>query len=313
MRPLARLPRTLLCLACLTPFPALAHGGSHAVDSPWSLEAWVAVPLMVWGVLYGVGVTRLWRRSRPGRGVRFWQAGCFALGWICLAVALVSPVHELGERLFTAHMLEHEVLMTVAAPLLVLARPVGGMLFGLPPAWRSAVGGIGRRNPVAHLWQFLTDPLVATLVHGVAIWIWHAPVLFNAALNNPFVHGVQHVSFFGSALLFWWALRRGRARRRGYGAAVFYLFVTALHSGFLGILLAVARQPLYPGQNAAAPEWGLTALEDQQLAGLIMWVPAGLVYAVATLAMVAIWIQHSGTLSQHGRVHAGGTHAPVSR
>jgi putative membrane protein len=273
----------------------------------------VAVPLMVWGVLYGVGITRLWRRSRPGRGVRFWQAGCFALGWVCLAVALVSPVHELGERLFTAHMLEHEVLMTVAAPLLVLARPVGGMLFGLPPAWRSAVGGIGRSNPVAHLWQFLTDPLVATLLHGVAIWIWHAPVLFNAALNNPFVHGVQHVSFFGSALLFWWALLRGRARRRGYGAAVFYLFVTALHSGFLGILLAVARQPLYPGQNAAAPEWGLTALEDQQLAGLIMWVPAGLVYAVATLAMVAIWIQHSGTLSQQGRVHAGGTHAPVSR
>jgi cytochrome c oxidase assembly factor CtaG len=298
----------LLLPALFFSCPALAHGGSHEVASPWSLEAWVALPLLISAALYFTGVARLWRKLRVGRGVRVWQAGCFALGWILLAVALVSPMHELGERLFTAHMLEHEILMTVAAPLLVMARPFGGMLWALPSGWRHLFGDISRQKTIVHVWQALTDPLIATLIHGIAIWGWHAPVLFNAALANPFVHGLQHVSFFGSALLFWWALLRGRTRKRGYGAAALYLFVTALHSGFLGILLSIARTPIYPGQTAAASQWGLTPLEDQQLAGLIMWVPTGLVYAVATLAMIAVWINHSSTQALQG-----GGHAPVPR
>jgi cytochrome c oxidase assembly factor CtaG len=287
---------------------ALAHGGDHDPGSPWSLESWVAVTLLASACLYAVGVIRLWRRTRVGRGVKVWQAASFAFGWTCLAVALVSPVHRLGERLFTAHMLEHEILMTVAAPLLVLARPMGGMLWALPTAWRGRLGRTAKWPAVAGLWQILIDPLAATLLHGVAIWMWHAPILFDAALADPFVHGLQHVSFFGTALLFWWSLLRGRARERGYGAAVLYLFLTALHSGFLGILLSLARQPLYPGQTIAAPEWGLTALEDQQLAGLIMWVPAGLVYAIAALAMTGLWIRHSGTLAPRGGLHASTGH-----
>ena len=292
----------------LLPWPALAHGGDHDPGSPWSLEGWVSVTLLVWLGLYVVGAVRLWRRTRIGKGVRIGQVASFAGGWLCLAIALVSPVHRLGEQLFTAHMLEHEILMTVAAPLLVLARPVGSMLWALPASWRSALGRASKRPVAARLWQALIDPLVATLLHGMAIWIWHAPVLFNAALADPVIHGLQHVSFFGTALLFWWSLLRGRARQRGYGAAVLYLFVTALHSGFLGILLSLARQPLYPGQTVAAPEWGLTALEDQQLAGLIMWVPAGAVYAIAALAMAGLWIRHSGSLSLRGGAHASAGH-----
>jgi len=99
------------------------------------------------------------------------------------------------------------------------------------------------------LWQRLTDPLIATVLHGVALWAWHIPALFDAALASHRLHWLQHVSFFASALLFWWSLLRGRARTRGYGAAVMYLFATSLHSGFLGILLALARQPLYPLQT----------------------------------------------------------------
>jgi hypothetical protein len=87
----------------------------------------------------------------------------------------------------------------------------------------------------------------------------------------------------------------GAERERAYGAAVFYLFATSLHTGFLGILLAVARQPIYPLQTGAAPEWGLTPLEDQQLAGLVMWIPAGLVYAGAALALAGLWIARSSS------------------
>lgn len=302
MRPL--LPLAMLLL----PVPALAHGGSHDPASPWSLEAWVALPLLCSAFLYATGVARLWIGLAPGRGVALWQAASFGCGWLLLAIALVSPVHALAERLFAVHMLEHEILMTLAAPLLVLARPMGGMLWALPLARRRMIGAVGRSRWVSRPWRILVDPPVATLTHGAAIWLWHVPLLFNAALESPFVHGLQHVSFLGSALLFWWSLLRGRARVRGYGAAAFYLFVTALHSGFLGILLSIARSPIYPAQSSDAAHWGLTPLEDQQLAGLIMWVPAGLVYAAATLAMIGIWISKSGTVPI-----PGGSHAPLSR
>ena len=134
-------------LMLLASGPALAHAGHvhwWEVGTTWTWDPWVVLPLVLSAVLYTVGVARLWRRAGVGRGVRRWQVVCFALGWLLLAAALVAPLHWLGERLFSAHMIEHEVLMTLAAPLLVLARPVGGMLWALPPRWRVVVGGAGQ-------------------------------------------------------------------------------------------------------------------------------------------------------------------------
>jgi putative membrane protein len=274
-----------------------AHSGHlhwWELETTWTWDPFVVCPLGLFLVLYLVGIARLWRRAGLGRGVRFWQAGCFALGWALLAFGLVSPLHWLGERLFVAHMIEHEILMAIAAPLFVVARPIGGIFWALPQGWRRAVGGLGQVPALAALWRALVNPAVATLLHAVALWAWHVPALYDAALTDDRLHWLQHVSFFVTALLFWWALLRGAARERGYGAAVFYLFATSLHSGFLGILIALARQPLYPRQTGAALEWGLTPLEDQQLAGLVMWVPAGLVYAAAALALAGLWIAHAG-------------------
>lgn len=296
----------LIILALFAGGPALAHEG-HPHDSlfaAWTFDLRITVPLAVSGLLYTIGVARLWLKVGIGRGVSILQAASFASGWILLVVALVSPLHWLGERLFTAHMIEHEILMTIAAPLLVVARPLGGMLWALPPGWRPLVGGVGRVRPLAALWRWLNDPLVATILHGLALWAWHAPRPYEAALANPMLHWIQHLCFFGSAILFWWALLRSPLRQRGYGAAVFYLFATALHSGFLGILLAVARKPIYPHQTSAAPDWGLTALEDQQLAGLIMWVPAGIAYLVAAIILAGLWIRHSSSLGRQGGRHA---------
>jgi cytochrome c oxidase assembly factor CtaG len=291
-----RLVSALLLLAT----PALAHGGEPHAGSMWTLDARIVIPLAISVGLYGTGLARLWFRSGIGRGVRRWQAACFAAGWLLLVLALVSPLHWLGERLFAAHMTEHEILMALAAPLLVVARPVGAMVWSLPAAWRPTAG----RWFQARWLAVLTAPTAATLLHGAALWLWHAPALYEAALAHAFVHWLQHLSFLVTAVMFWWSLLRGRLRQRGYGAAVFYLFVTALHSGFLGILLAVARKPVYPDQTSAAPAWGFTPLEDQQLAGLIMWVPVGLVYAGAALAFAGLWIGQSGALVRKGGVHA---------
>ena len=284
----------LALLVWLWARPALAHGDGSWSAGTWTYDPKVVIPLYVSAILYLVGTWRLWRRAGHGRGIRHWQAACFWLGWITLALGLTSPLHWLGERLFTAHMIEHEILMTISAPLFVLARPIGGILWALPARWRGSVGGLARVRPLAKPWCALTDPLAATILHGIALWVWHMPALYNLVLVHSGIHWLQHVSFFGTALLFWQALLRGRARERGFGPAIFYLFATALHSGVLGILLTISRSVWYPGQALFAAEWGLTPLEDQQLAGLVMWVPAGVIYAVAALALAGLWIARAG-------------------
>jgi putative membrane protein len=210
-----------------------------------------------------------------------------------LFVALVSPLHPWGEVLFSAHMTQHEVLMVMAAPLLVLGRPVVAFLWALPVGWARGVGGWGKARWFQGVWRAATNPLAAWAIHAVALWVWHVPALFEATLRSDLVHTLQHVSFLGSALLFWWALIHGPRGLMGYGAAVLYLFTTSIHSGVLGAFITFTGKVLYPAYAETTGSWGLTPLEDQQLGGLIMWVPAGMVYVVAGLALLAGWMRES--------------------
>jgi putative membrane protein len=195
--------------------------------------------------------------------------------------------------LFSAHMTQHEVLMLVAAPLLVLGRPVIPFLWALPMSWRQSLGAAGKRRGVQVPWRTATKPSVAWAVHAVALWVWHVPVLFQATLQSDIIHTLQHVCFLGSALLFWWALIHGPQGLTGYGLAVLYMFTTSVHSGVLGALITFARHVWYPAYSETTPSWGLTPLEDQQLGGLIMWVPAAAVYIIAGLALMAGWMRES--------------------
>jgi putative membrane protein len=190
-------------------------------------------------------------------------------------------------------MTQHEVLMVAAAPLLVLGRPVVAFLWAVPKSWARALGDAAKAAWFRRAWRGLTNPLAAWAIHAAALWVWHVPAMFQATLTSDFVHTLQHVSFLGSALLFWWALVHGPRGLMGYGAAVLYLFTTSVHSGVLGAFLAFTGRVLYPAYSRTAAEWGLTPLEDQQLGGLIMWVPAGLVYVIAGLALLAGWMRES--------------------
>jgi cytochrome c oxidase assembly factor CtaG len=223
--------------------------------------------------------------------VQPWEAAAFAGGWLGLFVALVSPLHRLGGVLFSAHMAQHELLMAIAAPLLVLGRPLVAFLWAIPISWRRAAGAWAGIPPVNVTWAFLTLPLVAWTLHAIAIWLWHAPALYQATLNSEAFHTLQHVSFLGTALLFWWALLQTREGRLGRPTAMLYLFTTSVHTSLLGALLAFSSALWYPLYGSSTMAWGLTPLEDQQLAGLIMWVPAGLAYLVATLAIAASWLK----------------------
>jgi len=275
----------------------IAHGGKpHGPEDVWKTWGWeplVVISLALSGWLYARGVRRLWRESGKGAGIRKWEAAAFAGGWLALFVALVSPLHPLGRVLFSAHMTQHEILMLVAAPLLVLGRPLIPYLFALPIDWRRRLGQAGKASWLRGSWGALTNPLVAWAVHALALWIWHAPALFQATIDDEFIHTLQHLSFLVSALFFWWSLAHSRRSLMGYGAAVLYVFTTSVHSGALGALITFASTLWYPAYAETTSPWGLTSLEDQQLGGLIMWIPAGLVYIVAGLALFAGWMRES--------------------
>ncbi|HTD86692.1 MAG TPA: cytochrome c oxidase assembly protein, partial [Candidatus Binatia bacterium] len=143
------------------------------------------------------------------------------------------------------------------------------------------------------IWRFASNAFVAWMIHAITLWVWHIPALFQATLRSELIHALQHLSFLGSALLFWWAVIDGRQKMMGYGIAVVFMFTTALHSGLLGALLTFANSVWYPAYAQTTSSWGLTPLEDQRLGGLIMWMPAGLVYIVAGLALFAGWMRES--------------------
>lgn len=273
-------------LVALWPVAALAHGGrAPSEDFHWTLEPWLLAPLVLSGALYALGYARLSRRSTHGRPALARQGWCFAAGWLFLTGALITPLHEAGERSFAAHMLEHEILMLVAAPLLVLARPLGTMLWAFPASGRVGLGRTGAA--LSPLFRALTEPVTATLIQAAALWLWHAPALFDLALGNELVHALQHASFLVSALLFWSAVLHPRLGRRALGLAALCLFATSVIGGSLGALMAFSASPWYAAYAALGlTAFGLTPAEDQQLAGLLMWVPGGLVHAGAVLVLL---------------------------
>lgn len=276
----------LALLYLLRASPALAHGSEpHESYVVWTFDPWIVVPLFVAGLLYAVGSWKLWRRARSGPA-QFRRAAFYGAGWLSLAAALVSPLHWLGEHLFTFHMIEHEIVMAISAPLMVAARPVAALLWGLPRRIRRVFGNAMRTDLARTAWNCASGGAMATFLHALAIWAWHAPALFDAAVENVALHRLQHLSFFLTAVLFWWSV----LWRSDRGVAAWHLFITMLHTGVLGALMALAPRVLYVMQTRTAQDWGLTPLEDQQLAGLMMWVPAGTIYAGAALAMAARWI-----------------------
>jgi putative membrane protein len=261
----------------------LAHEGEpvapHDLWRAWSFEPNVVVPLLLAALLY-------WRGCRKDAGRWFYWGG-----WWLTVGALASPLHAAGGALFSAHMLQHEVLILGAAPLLVWSRPLVPMLWGLPRGWRRPAGQVSKIAAVQRSWGWATDPTRAWYIHGAAVWLWHEPRLFQATLTSEWVHTVQHLSFFLTALVFWWAMFHGH--RRDYGAGVFSVFTTAIHTSVLGALLTFSTRAWYPAYAASAARWGLGGLEDQQLGGLIMWVPGGVVYTVVGLGLFTGWLKES--------------------
>ncbi len=277
--------------------------------SPWDIT--VLALLLAMGGLYALG-----NRTLAGTGAadRRFERSAFWVGWAVLVVAVTPPMDALVVQRFSAHMAQHELMLLLGAPLVVAGRPLPVWLHALPLRRRHALVRAARRSGLAAGWRAATNPPVAWLLHGLVVWGWHAPALYAAAVQSESIHFVQHAMFIGTSVLFWWGLLHGRYGRAGYGAAVVYVFTTAVHTGALGAVLTFAPGIVYAVYSAPAAAHGIDALRDQQVAGLLMWIPAGLVFTLFGVALLAAWIGASGrSLADRPRTAAARPRATPSR
>jgi putative membrane protein len=274
---------TLLCA-----LPAFAHEGEDHGLPLWDVAT--ALVLLTIAALYATGSVRLWRSPGGRSTIRRWQATAFFAGWASAAAALLSPLDRWSDVLFSAHMAQHEILMLISAPLMVAGRPFIAVLWAFSAGGRERIGAALRARPLQRGWEVATGPVTVLILHAVVLWIWHVPVFFEAALRNETVHVVQHLGFFVTAALFWWALIHGRYGKLGYGIAVLYVFATAMHTQILGALLTFGTRIWYPTHAARTTAAGMSAVDDQQFAGVLMWIPFGVVFLVVGLALFAAWL-----------------------
>ncbi|MEA2461700.1 MAG: ubiquinol-cytochrome c reductase cytochrome c subunit [Actinomycetota bacterium] len=221
------------------------------------------------------------------------RAACVIAASVSLAAALAPPLESAAESYLWVHMVQHLVLILVAPLLFVCARPVGPFIRALPDGARSLVNAARHAPFVRRSIAFVTVPAFAWVVHVALVWGWHAPALFDAALRTEPLHVLEHVTFFGSALLFWAVALGTWERRMPAGGAIFYVAFAGIQSTALGALFTFASAPLFPHYEHLRTT-GLTALEDQQLAGLIMWIPAGILYVSVAAFLFARWFRGAG-------------------
>lgn len=265
----------------------VAHTGAplrpHDLWSAWQFD-----PLEILGLV--AAATLYWRGWRPADGAgRMWA---WWAGWTALVLALVSPLDALAGVLISAHMVQHVLLVAVAAPLLAASAPGAALVRGLPGSMRRAVASVPVRLGVGPGgFRTFRSPTARLLVFVGAFWLWHASVLYGAAVESGWVHALEHASFLGAGLAVWSVIVGPRRVRVDRGRAVIMVFLLGLQSVLLATLITFATTPWYEPYSTTAPGWGLEPLADQQLAGVVMWVPSGLILTSVGIVLLVRWLR----------------------
>lgn len=254
----------------------------------WTFEPWSVVSLLLGSIIYLRGWWQLYRRLPRRFGAR--RLIAFQSGMLTLFLALVSPLHELAEKLLQFHMIQHLFLMMVVPPLLLLGAPILPLLRGLPrPALRYGLRQLFSSRAFKRLANFFTDPLVCLLAFTVSNVAWHVPALYELALRSEFWHAVQHICFFGTGLLFWWPVVQPWPSRLRWPrwTMIPYLLFADIQNTALSAFLIFSERVLYPTYAAVPRLWGISVLDDQTAAGVIMWVPGSVIFLVP-VAVLAV-------------------------
>ncbi|MDQ4029049.1 MAG: cytochrome c oxidase assembly protein [Actinomycetota bacterium] len=264
-----------------------AHGGRtvapHDLLDAWNLDPILLVAIAATALIYRRGLSR---SSRP-RALRAW---CFAGALIAITLALVSPLEAMSGALASAHMVQHVLLLLVAAPMLVVGAPLRTIVRGMPLIARRWFARCRHALPPVARWRLPGDPVVLWLLHAGTIWFWHAAVPYGAALESEAIHVAEHASFMVTGVLFWRLVIHAQ-KTANNGLPVLLVFAMGVQSVFLSALLTFAPQPWYEPYTETTRVWGLDPLDDQQLAGVVMWVPAGAIYVGAALALLLAWLR----------------------
>jgi len=275
----------------------------------WRLE--VILVLVLAGTIYSRGWLRV-RSPRRGRGPRRGQApqgqpgpgrNRLAVGWrlvaylaglVLLGLALMSPIDVLGGQLFFMHMIQHLLLVMIVPPLLLIANPLPFFMWGLPARARRQVGRwLNSGSPFRRGLRSLTAPGMVWMLFVAFLLGWHDPAAYNAALRSDLVHDLEHLTFFGSAMLFWWPIVGAGPRLRALsrGVRIAYLLATVPVNMAAGVAISFANQPIYTYYTTVPRPWGMTVMQDQMLGGVIMWIPGSMMYLFAALILISRLIQ----------------------
>jgi putative membrane protein len=244
--------------------------------------------LLIFALAYMLGILKLRRRTRrnylpaPSRTV------AMIGGLLVVYIALASPLDDVADKMLSAHMIQHLLLMLAAAPLLVWGRPMPYWIWSLPRALRKIAGLLWTKSGLSEVVRALRRPAATWSVFCGMVFLWHVPAIYRWANAGEVRHSLMHLSFLGSGLLFWSVVMEPAGRRRlSYASSALFVFSAALITGLLGALIAFSRQPVYAVPYYSPIPFGLTALADQQLAGLIMWIPMDLILFGVALALFA--------------------------
>jgi putative membrane protein len=258
----------------------------NAIWSQWNFDPWETFPALVALGLYGVGLY-----ASGIRAVSRARAASFVSGVFLALGVNVSPIHSAAEGMFSVHMVQHQVLMLIAAPLIVAGRPALVMALALPHKVRRWGFDFARARVVSSVLRFVKNPLAILLVFAGVLWMWHLPGPYEAAVRNNGVHALEHIGFLGISLGFWAAVMRAGPRRRiGYLPAILLVIGTLMLTGWLAAVLTFGGL-VYPLYAQRAMLLGINAAHDAQLAGTLMWVPTTLIYFGAFAGLFTHWFR----------------------
>ncbi|HTI30433.1 MAG TPA: cytochrome c oxidase assembly protein [Methylomirabilota bacterium] len=292
----SRLPALLIAsLAVAIPASTMAHGDEPPAPTvpgvllEWRFEPVVFAALLIAAIGWAI-LTRRVAARHPDHPHPAWRGAAFLGGLATLAVALMSPIEAYEGSLFSVHMLQHMLLELVAAPLLLLGAPATLALRAASPSVRSGLLAVLHSRAVA----VLSFPLLAWVLFAAVNWGWHFSTLYNQALETPWLHDLQHLTFLGAALLFWWpVIGADPARwRLPHPVRLFYLFLAMPQNSFLGITLMSAPTALYPHYLTNVRDWGPTPAVDQSIGGMLMWAGGDVAFLLAMGFVVAAWVRY---------------------
>jgi putative copper resistance protein D len=296
MTPMRRLlPPVLIGIHLLLPARVLAHGAEAPTPSfpsvllEWRFDPTAIVPLVLVAALYAWAVRRV-DAAHPGNRHPAHRTWLFMAGLVAIAVALTSPIEAYEGLLFSVHMIQHMLLELVAAPLLLAGAPITLALRVSSPRVRRGLLAV-LQSRVVHVISF---PVIAWVLFAAVNWGWHFSTLYDQALENDLLHYVQHATFLGAALLFWWPAIGADPSpwRLPHPMRLFYLFLAMPQNSFLGVALLQTSTVLYPHYVTNGRTWGPSPLEDQHLGGVLMWVMGDMAFLAGMAVVVALWVRY---------------------